>query len=208
MVLLMLLLVTFATVWVFRPRPDPPPPMRHHRPKVAAPKPAIPFPVPTNILWSLDLTNLAFPAGPAAGRLYGKGFSPEKTLIQGGFLLFRQGVRWSPELAVGFGLPVHHTEDLSGRSFEFETNQGSPVTRVFLRCKDEQPQPRKDDFRRGYALKVAFGQATNGLLPGRIYLCLPDACRSVVAGTFEAEIKHPPPPKPQPTPATQAAKAH
>jgi hypothetical protein len=207
-VLLMLLAGDFATAWVFRVPPEPPRPIRHPRPKVLAPKPAAPFPIPTNILWSLDLNRLAFPGGPASGHLYGKGFSPEQTLIQGGFLLFRQGTRWRPELTLGFGLPVRQNEDLSGRSFEFDTNQNSLVTRIFLRCKDEQPEPRKDDFRRGYALKVSFGQATNGMLPGRIYVCLPDASKSVMAGTFEAEIKHPPPPKPQPIQASQAAKPH
>jgi len=208
---LLVALAAAATVtWVFRPKPAIPlPPPVSLAPLVAAlPKPAIPFPIPTHITWSLDLTNRAFPDAPAAGRLCGRGFSSEKVLIQGGFLSFRQGKRWVPEFTLGVALPIRKGEALSGRAFEFTTNQDSPVPRIFLRWKDQPPTQQKADFQSGFALKLAFGQATNGLLPGRIYLCLPDASKSVLAGAFEAEITHPPPPKPQPLQASQPPKPH
>ena len=47
----------------------------------------------------------------------------------------------------------------------------------------------------GYALKVAFGEAANGRIPGKIYISLPDENKSFVAGTFNAEIRKAPPPK-------------
>ena len=48
-----------------------------------------------------------------------------------------------------------------------------------------------------------FGQATNGHMPGRIYLCLPDPDKSFVAGTFDAKIliRKTPPPGKRPPPA-------
>ena len=41
-----------------------------------------------------------------------------------------------------------------------------------------------------------IGEAANGRMPGKIYICLPDENKSFVAGTFDAEIRKPPPPKP------------
>jgi hypothetical protein len=57
----------------------------------------------------------------------------------------------------------------------------------------------------GYAMKLEFGRPVDQRLPGRIYLCTPDEARSVVVGTFSAEIRKPPPPKPpQPPKLPQA----
>jgi hypothetical protein len=44
-------------------------------------------------------------------------------------------------------------------------------------------------FEGGYAIKLNFGQRTNDDIPGKIYLCLPDAEKSFVAGTFTAHIR-------------------
>ena len=51
--------------------------------------------------------------------------------------------------------------------------------------------PGKSDISSGYALRLAFRQAANGRVTGKIYLALPDASKSFVAGIFDAEIKKP-----------------
>ena len=79
--------------------------------------------------------------------------------------------------------------------------------RVVLRWKDDQQQPATETITNGYALKLVFGQATNGRMPGKIYLCLPDAAKSFVAGTFDAEIRKPPPPKSAPPRPPRAEEA-
>jgi hypothetical protein len=71
------------------------------------------------------------------------------------------------------------------------------VPRVTLRWKDDQQQPAKQEFKGGYALRVAFGQPVNGRLPGKIYLCLPDEAKSFVAGTFDAELRKAKPAQPK-----------
>ena len=38
-------------------------------------------------------------------------------------------------------------------------------------------------------MKLEFGTAKNGKIPGKIHLRLPDDAGSFVVGTFEAEIK-------------------
>ena len=40
-----------------------------------------------------------------------------------------------------------------------------------------------------YTMKLEFGTAKDGKLPGKIHLRLPDDTGSFVIGTFEAEIK-------------------
>src|SRR5437870_5307092 len=40
------------------------------------------YPVPTNIAWTLNLTNIAIPETDAAGRIHGSGFRCEKAILQ------------------------------------------------------------------------------------------------------------------------------
>jgi hypothetical protein len=63
------------------------------------------------------------------------------------------------------------------------------LPRVTLRWRNDEKKSTTEHFNSGYALKVAFGTVTNGRMPGRIYLCLPDEAKSFVAGAFDAEIR-------------------
>ena len=54
---------------------------------------------------------------------------------------------------------------------------------------------KSETFRKGYAMKFEFGGITNNVIPGKIFLCLPDEHKSWVAGTFNAEIRRPFPPR-------------
>jgi len=49
--------------------------------------------------------------------------------------------------------------------------------------------PEQKSYMQGYVMKLSFAQAQNGRVAGRIYVCLPDEEKTVVAGTFEAEIR-------------------
>ena len=46
-------------------------------------------------------------------------------------------------------------------------------------------------FSGGYALKLNFGNRVKNKIPAKIYLCLPDADKSYLAGTFDVIIKDP-----------------
>ncbi len=160
------------------------------------------YPVPTNITWTLDLTNEDIPDTPAAGRVHGSGFLCEKATLRGGLLSLNQGERWPWDLAIAVGLFARQGEELSGKTVEIEPERPR-APRVTLRWKNDRQRPATERINHGYCLKVVFGQATNGYMPGKIYLCLPDADKSFVAGTFDAKIqfKKPPPPKNLPPPA-------
>jgi DNA-directed RNA polymerase subunit RPC12/RpoP len=202
-VLIILVGAAGAALFVFRDRvfkfAHVPPPVVTNAPPLP---PAAPvalnttYPIPTNINWTLDLTNAALPDTAAAGSVHGCGFVCERTTLEGGTLSLRQGRTWPPDLGFTVLLTARQGEDLAGKTVEITPDRTPPLPRVVLRWKDDQQQPQKITISRGYALKVAFGQPAHGRMPGRIYLCLPDAAKSFVAGTFDAEIRKPPPPKP------------
>jgi hypothetical protein len=164
--------------------------------KGVAREPIVVYPVPTNIIWTLDLTNAVLPNSVAAGSIHGSGFLCERSTLQGGTLTLRQGKGWPPDLGLTVFLVAQQGDELSGKNVHVPADRQPPVPRVILRWKDDQEQAKTENITLGgYALKIAFGDATNGRMPGKIYICLPDAAKSVVAGTFDAEIRKPPPPK-------------
>jgi len=172
----------------------------------AAPAPLNPtHPIPTNFSWTLELTNAVIPATPVAGEIHGSGFACEKAVLHGGLLLFGQGTAPAWDLGFGVDLVARQSEELSGRTIEIAPDQTN-APRVGWRWKNDQQQPATQIISNGYLLKVAFGQATQGYLPGRIYICLPDADKSFAAGTFDAEIKKPPQPKSGPPKPPQPRK--
>jgi hypothetical protein len=152
------------------------------------------YPIPTNVTWTLDLTNAELPDTTAAGSVHGSGFLCERAILRGGFLSLNQGKASPWDLAVFVSLVAHQGEELSGKTVEIGPDRPR-ARRVGLQWKNEQRKASTQSFTNGYALKVMFGQATNGRMPGKIYLCLPDPAKSFVAGAFDAEIRRPPPPK-------------
>ena len=200
--LLVLLCAAGAAVFYFRDRifksaRAPAPPATNalaSKPAAAAPL-NTPSPAPANIGWTLELTNAVFPDTPVAGKIHGSVFAHDKAALVGGLLLLGQGAAPPYDLGFGVDLAARQGEELSGKTVEVTPNQpGAP--RVGWRWKNEQQQPVTQIISNGYLLKVTFGQAANGHMPGQIYICLPDADKSFAAGTFDAEIRKPPPPKP------------
>lgn len=154
--------------------------------------------------WTLQLADFNIPNSPAAGRVHGEDFLAQRVTLQGGTLNFRQGPSWPPELGLTLNLFAKHGEDLAGQTIQIEAGRtNSP--KVTLRWKKDTAEPATKTFRKGYALRLEFGQVSSGRMPGKIYLCLPDDARSYVAGTFTAEIRKPSPPKP---PASQTNVNH
>ena len=88
-------------------------------------------------------------------------------------------------------------EELAGKTVEVSPDRSPPVPRVVLRWKDAEGKAVTRTFHEGYALKLEFGDAVANRMQGSIYLCVPDDSKSVIAGTFEAEIRKPSVPKPQ-----------
>jgi hypothetical protein len=153
------------------------------------------YPIPASTYWTMELVKAVTPEQTASGSVHGSGFLCEKAVLQGGTLSLRQGKVWPPDLGISIHLFAQQAEDLSGKTLVVRPDRPPPVPQVVLRWKDEQQQPVTLQIDRGYALKVVFGQAEEGRMPGRIYISLPDESHSFAAGTFDALIRKPHPPK-------------
>jgi len=200
--LLVLLCAAGAAVFFFRDRifkssgAPAPPATNALASQPVAPVPLdTPHPVPANIAWTLELTNAVFPETPVAGKIHGSAFVCDRAGLLGGLLLLGQGTVPPYDLGFGVDLVSPRGKELSGKTVEIPPNQTN-APHVGWRWKDEQQQLVTQVISNGYLLKVTFGQATNGHMPGKIYICLPDADKSFAAGTFDAEIRQPPQPKP------------
>jgi hypothetical protein len=165
-----------------------------NKPK-APPAPRIEYPIPTNISWTLDLTNLTIPDEAAVGSIHGSGFLCESATLQGGQLTLRQGKSGPPDLGITIRLFADQGEQLSGKTIQISSDREPPLPKITLRWKNEQQQAKTLNINDGYAMKLAFGQVDKGRVPGKIFICLPDDEKSFVAGTFEARIRKPSPKK-------------
>jgi DNA-directed RNA polymerase subunit RPC12/RpoP len=153
------------------------------------------YPIPTNVVWTLELAGSDCPESTAAGSVHGKGFYCERATLQGGNLTLRQGPKWPPDLGISIEFFAHQGEELSGKTVEITADRDPPLPRVTLRWKDDAQKAQNQKVSGGYALRVAFGTAAGGHIPGKIYVALPDDSKSVIAGSFTAEIRKPPAPK-------------
>jgi hypothetical protein len=82
-------------------------------------------------------------------------------------------------------------EALAGQSINVATN-AETAARVILRWKEGNLSLR-ENFTNGYALRIEFGQLAGNRMPGKVYLCTPDAEKSYITGNFNAEIRKPKP---------------
>lgn len=172
--------------------------------KKPAPPPRI-YPIPTNINWTLDLSEATIPEATAVGEIHASGFFCERATLQGGHLTLRQGRSGPADLGITVELFAQQGEDLAGKTVEIQPDRAPPLPRVVLHWKDQQQKAATRKIIGGYALKVSFGAAANGRIPGKIYISLPDENKSFVAGTFNAEIRKPNPPKHKEQPKVQQA---
>jgi hypothetical protein len=140
-----------------------------------------------DVAWGSDLSDAVFPDVTAAGKINGEGFVCQKAVLLGGVLMLRQYRDGLREVKVIINLPAEQAEELQGKFVEVLTNTAAPP-RVMLRWENNQ-QSLAETVTNGYALKLSFGDPSKHMLPGKIYLCLPDEEKSRVAGTFNAEMR-------------------
>jgi hypothetical protein len=156
--------------------------------------------------WKLDLAEAGFPEANVAGRIHGTTFMCDRVTLQGGTLSFRQGHAWPPDLGLTVLLAAKQGEELSGKSFHISTNLEPLEPKIVLRWKDDQQKAVTRNFTGDYAMKLQFGEAANGRMPGKIYVCLPDESKSYIAGSFDAEIRKPAAPRPPRAPKARQPK--
>ena len=153
------------------------------------PKPVVVAPPANDASWMLELAAVTIPDSTAAGRIHGRDFICDRAILQGGTLTLRGATDLGATINFGGVLP----EALAGQSINVATN-AEKAARVILRWKEGNLSLR-ENFTNGYALRIEFGLLDDNRLPGKVYLCMPDAEKSYITGNFDAEIRKPKPPR-------------
>ena len=145
-------------------------------------------------VWTLDAVKAKIPDGRANGMLSGTNFLPETARVDpvgtAHILRLLQGQAASPDREVLIYLHLKPGEKLGGQNLNIsQDTTGAGLPQVTKRWKkDPRFAPQYKSFGSGYALRLELGQVAGGVVPGKIFLALPDLDQSVVAGSFTATI--------------------
>ena len=146
-------------------------------------------------VWTLDLASAKIPEGRANGTLAGTNFTIETVQVaRAGFseaLSFQQGVGTTADRELFIYLNASGATNLAGRSWNISPEmKGKDVPQIMKRwTANPKYAPIAKNYNTGYALKFDIGQPTNGWLPARIFLALPDTNQTVVAGAFSISAR-------------------
>jgi len=136
--------------------------------------------------WSMDLSNVEIPQTPASGVFAGELITIAEARFENRILhLQDQKDQFDANALIVF-LFLDEGESVAGKSFDITpaTGFGSPhVHQRFNTGNNSKTEMFMDE----YAMRLEFGQTSNGTLPGKIYVCLPN--KSMLRGTFEATIE-------------------
>jgi hypothetical protein len=136
-----------------------------------------------------DVTGQPIPEKPATGRIDGKDFKVEKAVLENSVLTLRQGKDFFADLEFMVFL-FGQDGKFEGKTIAVKPNQDSTTAHIHKGYKVEGKNlPETEIITEKYTMKVEFGTAKDGKIPGKIHLRLPDEAGSFVVGTFEAEIK-------------------
>lgn len=135
--------------------------------------------------WTMDLEQMHFADAPVAGQVQGQSFRPDKVTLNNNVLTFRQGKDVFADAGVEIFL-FPKGDSLEGQSFTVGAKNGFNQPYVHLTHR-EGNLPKTEMFMDRYAMKLEFGKADKGSLPGKIYLCVNDGGNSFIAGSFVAE---------------------
>ena len=138
--------------------------------------------------WTLDLANAEFPEAPVSGSVHRRAFEVDRATLTASNLALRVGTKGPVELGVNVYFFNRAAEELAGKSAEVKPADPT-APRVVLHWMEAKRESQS--FRNGYAMKVEFGALSNNVIPGKIFLCVPDGGESFVAGTFRAEVHKP-----------------
>lgn len=143
-----------------------------------------------NSNWTLDLGAAVIPEAPAAGRVHGRDFVCERAIFASGILTLRMGPQGGMDLGVVIGFGGATAQALAGQTIQVAPD-ADKAAKVVLRWKDSLGKLQQASYANRYAMRLEFGALAGGKLPGKIYLCTPDAEKSYLLGTFTAEMPKP-----------------
>lgn len=158
---------------------EPPPPPKE--------KPMLPA------VWTLDLDKAKISEGKANGLISGTNFVPEiarldKVSTTTYLLRLLQGAPAAPDLGFMIYLRLNAGESVTGHTWTVSQDLKDKTLPQVVKLWKTDPRyaAKQKTFSSGYAMKLELGQLADGVIPGKIFLALPDTEQSVVAGVFKA----------------------
>lgn len=138
--------------------------------------------------WTLDLKKMNIPETAATGQILRENFKVERArLTPIGTLELEHG---KSRLVIFLGLKVG--QPIEGKSFEFRADDKEMGKRPSIHVQiyaEKTTRPKMQFFSTDYAMRLEFGKQKDNAIPVRLYLCLDDGGRSVLAGTFTVDLK-------------------
>jgi hypothetical protein len=129
------------------------------------------------------------PVQPVRGDLNGKPFVLERAYIERGVLVLLSGTD-SAGVGVSVQLPARQWEVPVGKRIKYLDAKGAGLPLVRVGSAGEGGAlTGQQEFRDKYSLVLELGQELDRRVPGRIYLALPGGGKSVISGTFTADVR-------------------
>lgn len=143
-------------------------------------------------VYTLDAAALKIPESRVNGMISGTNFVAESARVDhvgtAQVLRFFQGQVGSPDREMLIYLHLKPGEKLGGQTLNISQEmKGAGVPQVAKRWKpNPRYAPSLKSYYTGYALKLELGQMADNVVPGKIFLALPDNEQTVIAGVFKA----------------------
>lgn len=125
--------------------------------------------------WKSDLTNVSIPDINAQGVIHNQKFQCEKVVLEGEILKLRQGEGFFADLELIIFLFPKGNETIESNTFEVGKESKFRNPHIHMKWKEEGDEaPKTEIFMKDYVMHLEFGSKSEGKLPGKIYICLPD----------------------------------
>jgi hypothetical protein len=144
--------------------------------------------------YTLDLAAAKIPEGKVNGTISGTPFVADVVRVDpsGAAYVFQaiQGTLLAPEAGVRIFLHLKPGETLTNHTWKItsDTTGGPTVTKLWK--IDPKHAATTKNFSSGYSLNLELGDLNAGQISGKIYLALPDAEQSFLAGVFTAQTTY------------------
>jgi hypothetical protein len=132
--------------------------------------------------------------GPeVSGKIRGREFNPDRVVLdlRAGTLEFRQGNEFFPDLALTVFLFLEEGETPDGQRFDVLGDKpGNISNHIHVKWKVAGMElPKTKIIMDGYEMKLQFGDASNGKLPGVIKVGIPGDTNVSFVGKFDATLQ-------------------
>ncbi|TWT74960.1 SHD1 domain-containing protein [Allorhodopirellula solitaria] len=139
--------------------------------------------------WALELDSITIPETPAVAYFSGEEAPIVDAVLQNGILELWDADEQGHFNDSGFVifLFLDEGESVGGKTFSVSPKSGFGSPHVHRKLRADNMSDT-EMMMNGYAMELEFGEVAGGKVTGKIYLCLPDEERSMVSGTFAADV--------------------